>query len=248
MNIQLVATIIQAGSELIGEVIRNRAVSSVPIREIPFEEIEPVPTNKRFVESRDNPSTVSVKIFSEEKEEERVPEVSQRVVLEGEIVENKATAIATGCVPCSLGHVGTCSGLLNEATRFANTPEGAGSSEVIDRVNMCLDELNSLEREDLRPEKVNLLTGWEKELALDVLKTSRSTRHKLEDVSNLSVEGLNKIAGETQAMRNDIGRRWFQAKLSTLSKSDQDNIKERIMQRLAQGSVETPVEAEPVEA
>ena len=42
----------------------------------------------------------------------------------------KATAIATGCIPCSLGHLGTCTGLLNEGMRFART-DGIQSDEVI---------------------------------------------------------------------------------------------------------------------
>jgi len=78
--------------------------------------------------------------------------------------QGKASEIATGCVPCAIGHFGTCSGLLNEAMRFAKS-EGIESSEVIDRVNMCLDELNSMERVDLRPEMIAELPEWEKELA-----------------------------------------------------------------------------------
>lgn len=156
------------------------------------------------------------------------------VVEEEPVEENKATAIPTGCIPCSLGHVGTCTGLLNEATRFARGPEGAQSGEVIDRVNMCLDELNSLEREDLRPEKVTQLKGWERDLAEQILETSRATRHKLEDVTNLNTRGLEEIAGSTQTLRQDIGRKWFQNKIANLSQADQDKIKSRVMEKLAE--------------
>jgi intein/homing endonuclease len=135
---------------------------------------------------------------------------------------------------CSLGHVGTCSGLLNEATRFARGPEGAQSPEVIDRVNMCLDELNSLEREDLRPEKVTQLTGWERDLADKVLNASRATRHKLEDVTNINTRGLEQIASETQTVRQQIGREWFQNKIAGLTPADQESIKARVMAKLTE--------------
>ena len=47
----------------------------------------------------------------------------------------EATKIETGCVPCAIGHLGTCSGLLNEAIRFAGK-DGMDSEEVIDRVGL----------------------------------------------------------------------------------------------------------------
>ena len=136
-----------------------------------------------------------------------------------EETEGKATAIATGCIPCSLGHIGTCSGILNEAMRFARS-DGIASEEVIDRVGICLDELNSLEREDLRPEMIHDLPEWEKKIAIDALNTSRSMRHSLENIS--SVDGLESVAAATQTSRRDIGRRWFQHRLSTMAPEERE--------------------------
>lgn len=57
----------------------------------------------------------------------------------------KATGVKAGCIPCSLGHIGVCSSLLQEAIRFARS-DGLDSDIPIDRINTCLDELNGLER------------------------------------------------------------------------------------------------------
>lgn len=162
---------------------------------------------------------------------------------QSEPAPGKAASIVSGCIPCSLGHVGTCSGLMKEAVRFANTPEGVGSPEVIDRVNMCLDELNTMERVDMSPSMIQQLSPWEKALAHDVLAASRATRHELEDVSNL--ERLEEIAANTENKRKEIGRKWFQQKLANLSDQDKANIQQRIIEKLnALKSDET--ESEPV--
>lgn len=119
---------------------------------------------------------------------------------------SEARDIATGCLPCALGHFGTCSGLLNEAMRFARK-DGLNSNEVIDRVNMCLDELNAMERVDLRPELIANLPQEEKGIANRALSESRGLRHQLEGMS--SVEELEQSAAQTQTTRKEIGRAWF---------------------------------------
>ena len=120
--------------------------------------------------------------------------------------QTKASSVEAGCVPCALGHVGTCNGGLSEAMRFARS-DGINSTEVIDRINHCLDELNIMEREDLTEEKLTLLPDWEKAIADDVLLFSRQTRHALEGV--VSVEQLEQVTASTQTARKDIGRRYF---------------------------------------
>lgn len=134
------------------------------------------------------------------------------------ISSEKATAVATGCVPCSIGHLGTCSGLLNEAMRFARK-DGIQSEEVIERVNMCMDELNSLERVDLRPELIVSLPEWEKTLAEKALNLSRTLRHNLEQLSNVST--LEKVSAETQATRQEIGKAWFKERLGRMTPEQQ---------------------------
>ena len=140
----------------------------------------------------------------------------------------KATAIATGCIPCSLGHLGTCTGLLNEGMRFART-DGIQSDEVIGRVNMCLDELNTLERVDLRPEMIHELPDWEKSLAEDALGLSRSLRHDLEALSN--VTELEAIAAKTQTKRQQIGKAWFKERLTLMTPGQRKDVEEELTRR-----------------
>jgi hypothetical protein len=144
--------------------------------------------------------------------------------------ENKATSIKTGCIPCSLGHLGSCSGVLNEAMRFART-DGIESGEVIDRVNICLDELNSLERVDLRPEMTSHLPSWEKDLADRVLQGSRATRHKLESLS--SIGDLELLAGDTQSLRNEVGRDWFRHRLSNLTPEQKSKLTSNVVDKMS---------------
>lgn len=148
-----------------------------------------------------------------------------------ETTSRKATAIATGCIPCSLGHLGTCTGLLNEGMRFAHK-DGIQSDEVIDRVNMCMDELNALERVDLRPEMIHGLPDWEKSLAKDALGLSRSLRHDLEGLSD--VAGLEAIAAKTQTKRQEIGKAWFKQRLTLMSPEQRQSVEEALTKRAAE--------------
>ena len=145
------------------------------------------------------------------------------------ITEDKATEIATGCLPCAIGHLGTCSGLLNEAMRFAKK-EGINSNEVIDRAGMCLDELNAMERVDLRPEMLASLPEWEKKLADEVLIASRDTRHTLEALE--TVESLEKAAAETQTTRTQIFRKWIKTKMQNLTPEERTKIQQRVVEKL----------------
>ena len=165
---------------------------------------------------------------------EESPAVSE---LPGKLPESseKAQAIATGCVPCSIGHVSTCSGLLNEAMRFAHS-DGIESEEVISRCNMCFDELNALERVDLRPEVIDGLPDWEHALALEALTLSRTLRHELEGLS--SVDALERIAARTQATRQKIGISWMKQRLSRMSPEHRKIVEDRLEQKIAEAAEE----------
>jgi len=129
-----------------------------------------------------------------------------------EETEGKASAIATGCVPCAIGHLSTCSGLLNEAMRFAREDEGGvRSDEVINRAARCIDELNAMEREDLRPEMTVQLPSDEKALAITAMNLSRSTRHSLEGLT--STDQLESLAANMQSQRQEIFRTWMKNRM-----------------------------------
>ena len=91
------------------------------------------------------------------------------------------------------------------------------SDEVVDRLNLCLDELNILERKDLTRTQIASLPEWEKTLAEKALKQSRETRHKIETAT--SIEDIDKITVETEKFRRELGREWFRGKLREHGKS-----------------------------
>jgi hypothetical protein len=144
------------------------------------------------------------------------------------LISEKATTAATGCVPCSIGHLGTCSGLLNEAMRFARN-DGVGSDEVIKRVNICLDELNALERVDLRPELIHGLPDWEKTLAEQALELSRAVRHGLESLS--TIPELEGIAAKTQGTRQEIGKNWFRERLRRMTPEQRQQVEQKLQEK-----------------
>lgn len=143
--------------------------------------------------------------------------------------EEKASSIEAGCVPCSLGHLSVCSGIINEAMRFARS-DGMDSNEVIDRVGHCLQELNALEREDLTPEMIIGLPSWEKELAVEALETSRATRHLLEGIT--TTDELEKVAAKTQTAYTQINRRWFKKRLAKMPKEEKARLAEKAIEKL----------------
>lgn len=178
------------------------------------------------------------KVYYLEPETEDTPEVepvpvrqSPIAIEEREIEPGKATAIATGCIPCAIGHLGTCSGLLNEAMRFAGS-DGMGSDEVIDRVGICLNELNAMERVDLRPEMIVNLPEWERKLVDQVLLASRNTRHKLEEMS--SVETLEQAAATTQGTHKTIWRDYIRHKAANLTPEEIAEVQSRLLAKIEQ--------------
>lgn len=130
---------------------------------------------------------------------------------------------------CSLGHLSVCSGLINEAMRFGRS-NGMDSNEVIDRVSHCLSELNALEREDLTSEMIIDLPPWEKEIAVEALETSRSTRHLLERIT--TTDELEKAAAKTQTAYTQISRRWFKERVTRMPKEEKTKLAQKAMKQL----------------
>ncbi len=216
-SINIIAMLVQEGGKIVSELIRIR------------------PRHTQRVENTQSPKAAQAAPISPTSQpsapvsqpSQPSAQVSEPRPAEQEIGPNKATAIETGCVPCSLGHVGTCSGLMNEAVRFVHK-DGMGP-EVFDRLNMCLDELNTMERVDLRPQMIENLVGWEKELAVEVLKESRSLRHSIEAVS--TADDLEHLAAKTQQVRQEIGRQWFSEKLDHMPEVSPDT-KAKVLAKL----------------
>jgi len=184
------------------------------LNRIPIERLltRPPDNKKRLEELRDIFQTAQP-----EKPHEEPPELinEPHESLQEIAEEARGDDVATGCVPCSISHFGTCAGLLSEAMRFARK-DGLDSNEVLDRINKSLDELNALERVDLDSEKIYYLPTEEKDIAAKSLNASRATRHALESLT--TVDDLEKVTADVQTVRKDIGRDWYRYRLSKIPK------------------------------
>lgn len=130
----------------------------------------------------------------------------------------------TACIPCADDHLSTCSGLLSEAMRFARK-DGIESSEVITRLGLCRDELNAMERVDLRPELTSTLPQWEKQIANLALNGSRDLRHDMAEMN--SVDDLEKVAAKATRLRKEVSSRWMKGRLSQMSPEERKSVEER---------------------
>ena len=130
----------------------------------------------------------------------------------------KAT-VATACVACAVNHFSTSAGLLNEGARFEK--EGIGSNEVADRIAKTLQELNALERVDLTPEKIRAIgPEWERELAEEALRQSRSLRHRLETLT--TIKELKEAAADTEGYYRDLNRSWWKLRVTQTGKTESE--------------------------
>jgi len=138
--------------------------------------------------------------------------------------ENPREKIATGCLPCAVGHFSTSSGLLKEAVRFKG--EGMTSNEILDRIAGVLEEQNALEREDLSPEKIQGLPEWERPIAEEALTRSRELRHRLEGIE--SVDGLEQAAVDTKRYYIKLNRQWYRGRFGHLGTKKAEAIAQRV--------------------
>jgi hypothetical protein len=137
---------------------------------------------------------------------------------------SQSVSQGTACIPCSQDHLSTCSGLLAEALRFARK-DGVESPEVISRIGLCRDELNAMERVDLRPELTSELSDWERQIANGVLAGSRDLRHDMAEI--LNPDDLEKVAGRAQSLRRSTGEEWLKGRIANMSPDEKAKVKER---------------------
>jgi hypothetical protein len=212
----LVATLITEGGKLLSELIRSNQASKFKTPAIQY----PVVPDELpgFSEGGGGPRFISseVKVIEAPKEAFKV-------------IEAPGEKVATSCVGCAIGHLATVTGLLNEAVRFV--PEGMASPHIITNLNICLNELNAMERVDLAPDRIVDLPEWERELAHKALAASRETRHFIE-AGILDADQMEKLAAYVGKVREEIGSAWLQEKLRAISKEDKEEIQRRVMAKL----------------
>ncbi|MBA7686825.1 hypothetical protein ES703_95284 [subsurface metagenome] len=142
-------------------------------------------------------------------------------------------------MPCTLGHFSTTAGLLNEAVRFKG--EGITSNEILDRIAKTLQELNTLERVDLTPEKIRSAPDWERDIAEEALQQSRGLRHRLETIK--TIEDLEAAAADTEVYYRRLNRQWWKRRFAQSGKAEQPEITLEKAKQMAAEEAAKEVEA-----
>jgi len=137
--------------------------------------------------------------------------------------------VGVACIPCTVSHIATCAGQLNEAIRFAR--DDIANPEVGMRIDNCLSEIAAAERIDLAPSNVVNLPDEERKIANDAAKALREVRHTLEWYKTYGE--LEGAAAAMSRLQHSTSQAWREARLSKLS---DEQLKE--MTRAAQESVE----------
>lgn len=189
--------------------------------------INKVPIERVFFPPRDNAKALedfAATMAAPVAENKATPEQRATPITRKPEPAPRQETVATACVPCAVGHFSTSAGVLKEATRFKG--EGITSNEILNRVAMALEEQNTLERVDLRPEQIQSLPPWEKELAEEALLQSRQLRHNLESLR--SIEQLGEAAADSETTYKKLFREWFQQRFEHLGPEKAQIIAEEV--------------------
>jgi hypothetical protein len=218
LNIQLVAAIINAGTELIGEVIRNRpppSLNKAPdiMRLLGSEVVPPSsvgvvidsatqvePSSSGSGATGDNLSPIQTAIATASI---NIPDKVSGCPLKASDPDYgpDGKAVSTSCISCSHSHLTTIAGALEEGLRFAREG-GIMHPEAIRRLSLADKEVNIMERIDLAPEMVQKSPAEDQELVKYFQPKIRKIR---QDIGNItSVEDMEKAAAESSELANEF--------------------------------------------
>lgn len=192
-------------------------INKIPVERILFPPRDNVKSLEEFA------ATMTAPVAQKEAPLEQKTAPTTTITQEPETAPKQET-VATACVPCAVGHFSTSAGLLKEAARFKG--EGITSNEILNRIAMALEEQNTLERVDLRPELIQSLPPWEKELAEEALLQSRQLRHNLENLR--SIEQLGKTTADSETTYKKLFREWFKQRFAHLGPAKAQIIAEEV--------------------
>jgi len=216
----------------------SNLASRVPIERVLFPPRDNIKTLEKFE------ATLKAPVAENKAPPEQ--KTSPTITQEPEMASKES--VATACVPCALGHFSTSAGLLNESVRFKE--DGIDSIEIANRIAIVLKEQNALERVDLTPEKIRATPEWERGIAEEALKQSRSLRHRLETIETIG--DLEQIAVDTEGYYRTLHGEWWRKRLSKLpagtklpplvSEEDKEEIKKRAVKKIDEVLGSTPTE------
>ena len=188
-------------------------INRVPIERVLF------PPRDKVKALEDFAATMTAPVVENEAPPEQ--KMTSSTITEPEITPQQETA-GTACNICSLDHISTCAGILEEANRFARR-EGIDNPEVIRRISICRQQLNALERDDANPQKLVELPRIEREIMERILPKAGKLRHRLNEI--VSLETLEQVTAETQDLSDQFQNEIFHLRLKKeLTKNEGDRL------------------------
>jgi len=169
--------------------------------------------------------------------EESVKETKNTSDLTDEKIEG-----GTACLECSIDHFSTASGLLNEAWRMASD-RTLFDKEIQGRIGAARDEMNALERIDLKAANIINLPKKEHGIAMKALADARNLRHIVSGIRNK--EGLEKAAAFSLKARENFQSSVFELALEEdridkmvpegLDEDEEERFRERMREAIRDG-------------
>ncbi len=218
-------------------VVANIA-SKIPIERVFFPPRDSAKSLENFAATMRSPTSPEKAPL----EQKTVPTITTQ---EPETVAKQEDA-GTACDICSLDHISTCAGILEEANRFARR-EGIDSPEVIRKISICRQQLNALERDDANPQKLVELPPIERKIMERILPKEGKLRHRLNEI--VSLETLEQVTAEAQSLSDEFQTSTFRLQLvRRLAKNKIRNEKPEISDRELNELVEVSIAKKASEA
>lgn len=148
-----------------------------------------------------NGGTESIDIPSPDDEID-IPEIELDDEIEKVSIRDTKTQ---ACVACSRNHIAAAAGLLSEGKRFLKN--GLTSDEVLNRIDLASQEITTMERGDLHPDKISRLPEDEKRVAEWLASEAQRIRHVMDHIST-EKEYMNAI-NELTKFSKEITKRYY---------------------------------------
>jgi hypothetical protein len=226
MNNQIWAVIIQQAGSWISQLMQLQLPRNHPIEPIKFSDL-------KTLEKLPELPTVSAQLARSEtggeKTSAEMPVSAQLEQGKTGTDEKNTEVVEKGkaCLPCTIHHLATCSGLLDEAYRMNKNELDEESGE---RVLKCFKEIGAAERVDLAPDSINKLSKEEQVIAKDAAIQLREIRHGLEDIK--TPEDLKKQAAAMSDLMTDVYRKYSKLILTKMTPEEKQKLAMTAIERL----------------
>jgi hypothetical protein len=135
-------------------------------------------------------------------EEIDIPEIETKKPEEKVSVRDTNT---TACIACARDHIAAAAGLLSEGKRFLK--DGLKNDEVLSRIDLATQEIATMERGDLHPDKIMRLPEDERQIAEWLAEEVRRIRHILDHIS--TKENYLNAIHELTLFSKDMTKRYY---------------------------------------